>query len=464
MNQFYFLKNEASSTKKPIASGKRILATIVGLMGFAIFTHAEYTLTDADVVVTNGIITSCSYTFTDKSIVIPATLDGQTVTGIQKENSFSPDCFCKKAISSVTLPATLQTIGDYAFYGNDLTSVILPNGVKSIGECAFSGNDFNFKTIALPNSVIFIGKYAFSMNGFSNLTLPTPNDTRFKYWVDEDGNQSAGGATVTYSSQLLRAKIDYTLTDADVVVDNNGIITSCSYDFVNGFKDIIIPNVLDGKTVLGINDGWTGIFEDKGIESLVLPSSLKTIGSNAFSDNVLKTILLPEGLESIGDNAFDSNSLTSITLPKSVTFIGVKAFYWNTLTTYKLPASEKAGYVFNGWLDSGSTKFAAGAEISTSSNYNSYTAQFTLATGVIDNTALDEKIIIMSKAGSRIISVEAAGFNRVNIIDISGKMVGSQLLDEVSTIINLTDKANGVYLLSFSNSQGKITCRKVILK
>jgi len=463
MNQFYFLKNEASSARKPIVSGKRILATICGLMGFAIFTHAEYTLTDADVVVTNGIITSCSYTFADKSIVIPTTLDGQTVTGIEKENSFSPDCFYNKAISAVTLPATLLTIGDYAFYGNDLTSVILPNGVKSIGECAFSGNDFNFKTITFPNSVIFIGKYAFSMNGFSTLTLPTPNDTRFKYWVDEDGNQYAGGATVTYSSQLLRAKIDYTLTDADVVVDNNGIITSCSYDFVNGFKDIIIPNVLDGRTVLGIKDGWTGIFEGKGIESLILPSTLKTIGNSAFCSNKLKAILLPEGLESIGVNAFDSNSLTSITLPKSVSFIGTSAFSWNTLTTYKLPASEKVGYVFNGWLDNGDTKYAAGAEISASSYY-SYTAQFTLATGVEDNTVLNETIIITSKAGSKIICVEAAGFNRVNIIDISGKMVASQLLDQVSTTINLSDKANGVYMLSFSNSQGTITSRKVILK
>lgn len=463
MNQFYFFKNEAFSARKPIVSGKRILATILGLMGFAIITHAEYTLTDADVVVTNGIITSCSYGFTDKSIVIPATLDGQTVTGIQKEDSFSPDCFCGKAISSVTLPATLQTIGDYAFYGNDLTSVILPNGVKSIGECAFSGNDFSFKTIALPNSVIFIGKYAFSMNGFKTLTLPTPNNTGFKYWVDEDGNQSAGGATVTYSSQLLRAKIDYILTDADVVVDNNGIITSCSYDFVNGFKDIIIPNVLDGKTVLGINDGWTGIFEDKGIETLVLPSSIKKIGDNAFSDNNLESILLPEGLESIGGSAFDSNSLTSITLPKSVSFIGSRAFSWNTLTTYKLPASEKAGSVFNGWVDNGSTAYAAGAEISASSYY-SFTAQFTLATGVIDNTELDKKIIITSKTGSKIISVEAAGFSRVNIIDISGKIIGSQLLDEVSTTINLTDTANGVYMLSFSNSQGTKTCRKVILQ
>lgn len=43
---------------------------------------AQYILTDDDVEVTDGIITKCTYGFAIKDIIIPDTLDGQPVIGI----------------------------------------------------------------------------------------------------------------------------------------------------------------------------------------------------------------------------------------------------------------------------------------------------------------------------------------------------------------------------------------------
>ena len=44
-------------------------------------------------------------------------------------------------ITSVIIPDTVISIGNYAFYGNKLTSVTIPNSVTSIGNSAFLKND-----------------------------------------------------------------------------------------------------------------------------------------------------------------------------------------------------------------------------------------------------------------------------------------------------------------------------------
>ena len=57
--------------------------SFVALMLSSMQLGAQYTLVDDDVVVTDGVIASCSYDFEQTDIVIPGSLDGQTVTGIE---------------------------------------------------------------------------------------------------------------------------------------------------------------------------------------------------------------------------------------------------------------------------------------------------------------------------------------------------------------------------------------------
>ncbi len=68
------------------------------------------------------------------------------------------------------------------------------------------------------------------------------------------------------------------------------------------------------------------------LRSVTLPSTLVTIGNNAFSFTALNSVTLPEGVRSIGSAAFFQTSLTSVTIPASVTEIGNGAFaYINSL-------------------------------------------------------------------------------------------------------------------------------------
>ena len=72
-------------------------------------------------------------------------------------------------ITSVIIPDTVISIGNYAFYGNKLTSVIIPNSVTSIGNSAFENNQLT--NIIIPTSVTSIGEGAFLKNDSSNLNL-----------------------------------------------------------------------------------------------------------------------------------------------------------------------------------------------------------------------------------------------------------------------------------------------------
>ena len=75
------------------------------------------------------------------------------------------------------------------------------------------------------------------------------------------------------------------------------------------------------------------------IQTVNLPDTIKNIGTYSFYDSSLSEITLPSSLTSIGDDAFeDCISLTSITLPDSLTSIGARAFHGCTsLTSITLP-------------------------------------------------------------------------------------------------------------------------------
>lgn len=65
-----------------------------------------------------------------------------------------------KNLKSVTLPATLTTIGDYAFYNTRISSVEFPKALTSIGSYAFANSSLNFLNV--PAEVTAVGSHAFS--------------------------------------------------------------------------------------------------------------------------------------------------------------------------------------------------------------------------------------------------------------------------------------------------------------
>jgi hypothetical protein len=136
--------------------------------------------------------------------------------------------------------------------------------------------------------------------------------------------------------------------------ENDGGIAIRGYVGLGG--DIVIPDTINGKpvTVIGNNIlAWPGpkrenitsitfpnsvhTIKDNSFgfifTTVVLPSSLVTIGKGVFQSNYLSNIIIPNGVKTIGERAFDSNKLTTVNIPGSVNVIGSYAFSRNQLTS-----------------------------------------------------------------------------------------------------------------------------------
>src|SRR5690606_2648656 len=85
-----------------------------------------------------------SYWGTDTEIVIPETAGGLPVTAIRD------DAFWNEGLTKVTLPASLETIGEGAFHQNQLTEIVIPASVTSIGNFAFAYNQLT--QVVLPEN------------------------------------------------------------------------------------------------------------------------------------------------------------------------------------------------------------------------------------------------------------------------------------------------------------------------
>lgn len=110
-----------------------------------------------------------------------------------------------------------------------------------------------------------------------------------------------------------------------------------SYDYLNPNcpSDVVIPNQIDGKSVVSIGVGAflnIDANEGMGITSIQLPSTLKYIEYYSLSNNQITSLTLPNSLIMIGMVTFMDNQITSLTIPSNVNSIGMHAFTNNQIS------------------------------------------------------------------------------------------------------------------------------------
>lgn len=234
--------------------------------------------------VTDGCATITDYSGSS-SVVIPDTLGGYPVTAIR---DFA---FAYSSITSVTMPDSVVSIGNYAFYNRtSLSSVTLSSGLVSIGDNAFASCSA-LTEITLPDSVTTLGANAFyACTKLSSVTLSS--------------SLTAIGSQTFYNCSAL----------ASVSIPE-GVASIGSYAFrgCSALTEVHTPSL----------GAWVSIdFEDYYANPLYYAKKLYVSGS------LLTSAVIPEGIESIDKFALTScTSLTSVSIPSSVTHIGVDAFY-----------------------------------------------------------------------------------------------------------------------------------------
>lgn len=97
-------------------------------------------------------------------------------------------------------------------------------------------------------------------------------------------------------------------------------------------ENIVIPSSYQGVLVTAIADNGFNVYSSisSKIKSIIIPDTIKKIGSSAFAncDN-LTSVTIPDNVTSIGNSAFAScKGLTSVTIGNRVTSIGEGAFAW----------------------------------------------------------------------------------------------------------------------------------------
>ena len=224
-------------------------------------------------------ITIAGYNGNVKNMVIPETLYGLRVTAIGRE------AFLRKGLTSVLLPDTLVTIGDYAF----------ANGISDVSS-TYSGQRNTLTEILIPNSVMQIGEGAFQGYIFGSAV----------------GNIQEGGELT---------KVSF----------GSGIQTIGANAFrFNKLTDLVLP---DSVTTIGGR-----AFASNQLSNVNFGRRTQTIEYEAFSRNNLSTITLPDTVRTIGQGAFSNNQLQSIAIPNGST-VYRGAFADNPLNTLVLPAS-----------------------------------------------------------------------------------------------------------------------------
>ena len=185
--------------------------------------------------------------------------------------------------NSITYSVT--SIGDEAFNGcYRLTSITIPNSVLSLGIYAFSSCD-GLTSLTIPNSVINIGDYAFgACSGLESIIIGS--------------NVTNIGTDVFYNcSSMTSISVEENNSTFDSRDNCNAIIQTETNELFYGCKNTAIPSTV---TSIGPN-----AFYGSGLESISIPSSVTSIGGGAFYNCAnLTEITIPESITSIAGNVF----------------------------------------------------------------------------------------------------------------------------------------------------------------
>ena len=231
------------------------------------------------------------------------------------------------ASGAVTLPASVTSIGSYAFSScSSLASVTIPGSVTSIGYAAFSSCS-SLASVTILEGVTSIGWAAFSScYSLASVTIPG-SLTSIEYYAFD------GCANLVFT--VTGSGIYSTLENGKMLIKNGNELAA--YPSASG--------------------------------AVTLPASVTSIGSYAFAGRTsLASVTIPDSVTSIGDQAFSwCSSLASVTIPEGVTSIGGMAFYYCTsLASVTIPGSVTSiGEQAFSWCSSlASVTFAAGSNIS----------------------------------------------------------------------------------------------------
>lgn len=338
-----------------------------------------------------------SYSGTATSVVIPSYYDDGT-NGLHPVYGIDNHGFKNQTtLTSVTLPASLQSIGDEAFFGcTGLTTINIPAAVRT-----FKKNNtldaFNGCTSLTSYTVDPLNQYYSAVNGYlydkegttlldipqglTTATIPAATTEIDSYVAYGDTKLTS----VDMSGCTSLTKIDdHAFCDMANLVTvtmpgDDGALTSIdslAFDFLPKLTSLNIPSTVEFmptgfqygigdefttltvsadnpsyKSVDGVmytKDGKTIFAVPKNHAAFTIPSTVTAIGRSSFAGCTYTSIVIPEGVTAIYDGAFETmGQLVSIVLPKSLTRLTNLVFLSDPYLTDMFYAGDETDYATN---------------------------------------------------------------------------------------------------------------------
>lgn len=229
----------------------------------------------------------------------------------------------ESSITKVVLGANIREIGENAFDSCvDLESIIFCGGLNSIGKNAFKSCK-KLQAIAFPDSLKEISEFSFdSCSSLRSIDFG-------------DGVETIGEQAFSKCSEL---------TDL-ILPDSLKNISSYSFWGCSSLRTVSL-----GDGLLQIGD--RAFFQCGLLNNIQFSnkSSLQNIDAYAFSETGIEDLVLPSGVVSIGEYAFSkSSALKSVDLPDTLMDLGMNAFKGTPYYQQQVDKNEDFIYI-DDWL------------------------------------------------------------------------------------------------------------------
>ncbi len=247
-----------------------------------------------------------NYTFKECSDLHTVILD-DGFTSIANASSATSSPFYKcTALTTVSLPDTLKTVGNSVFRGLSFESVVLKAGV-TYGNYVYADNTA-LKEVIIPAGVAGIGTYAF--NKCTSLEKISIGEG-----ITSMGNSMFEGCTALKSAEI----------PASVTTMGNKIFKDCE-----ALETVTFAANSALKTVGGTTASTAGnVFQNcVSLKRVEFPSGVTIIANAAFTGcTSLEEVVLPDGVVELGSSFFeDCKALTKVVMPAKVVKLGTECF------------------------------------------------------------------------------------------------------------------------------------------
>ena len=179
------------------------------------------------------------------------------------------------AVTGVNLPESVQSIGARAFCYSGIKSMVLPEAVTEVPQGAFLACS-SLESVTLGSKVVSLGENSFASSALTTIEFP-------------ETLKSIGAGAFRACSSLGEVRITASLTD-----------------YASAFSSSGLKHVSFDEGVTSVPAGsFSGL---SNLASVDFPSTLDAIGDEAFYQSGVEKLIVPAKVRSIGVRAFGSCS------------------------------------------------------------------------------------------------------------------------------------------------------------